>query len=107
MGYITSEQQLTKNVLHYLEGLRENGAPLYYEHRSGQVSAGYKKGTPDLFIVYDGRHFEVELKGLYGKRSTAQDKWKWKCETIWNIPYCCPHTFEEFKSWFEGLIKKW
>ena len=106
MGYTTEESKVTTKILSYLDGLQEKGAPLYYEHRSGSGGFNYKKGSPDLFIVYDGRHMEVELKALNGQPSTMQIKWQYKCEQIWHIPYCRPHSFEEFKAWFLLTIKR-
>ena len=104
MGYTTDEAKVTNDILTYLENLKKFDHPIYWEHRSGQGGFGYKKGTPDLFIVYNGLHLEVEIKGAFGKRSSSQDKFKWKCETIWHIPYCCPHSLEEFVDWFLDVV---
>lgn len=101
MGYSGKEAKVTKLVIEYLDELIKEGAPLYYEHRSGSGGFNYKKGVPDLFVVIAGVHLEIELKGIDGSRSAMQDKFKWRCETQWHIPYCCPHSFEEFKKFFE------
>jgi len=106
MGYSTEEQRLTKKILEYFEKLKDRGLPIYWEHRSGQGGLGYKKGLPDFFAVYDGQHLEIECKGSRGKQSTLQRKFQWKCETIYHIPYCCPHSFEEFIAFISNYIKE-
>ena len=87
MSYKTREASLTQKVEEYLDSLQEEGLPLYYEHRSGSGGYGYKKGIPDFFIVIDGIHIECELKAEDGKLSTMQEKWRWRCQTKYHIPY--------------------
>ena len=106
MGYTTDEQALTDKILKYFEELKDRGHPIYWEHRSGQGGFGYKKGAPDFFVVYDGLHIEVEVKGVDGRQSTMQQKFQWKCEQIYHIPYCCPHTWEEFITFITPYIKE-
>lgn len=101
MAYTTGETKLTKEVIKFLDDQIKGGAPVFYEHRSGSGGFNYKKGIPDLYVVVAGVHLEIELKTVDGKRSTMQDKFKWRCENQWQIPYCCPRTFEEFKKFFE------
>ena len=103
MARTTEESSLAKKVLDYLEELQLKGEPLYYEHRSGSGGWNYKRGVPDLFFVYNGLHVEVELKAPNGKLSTMQEKWKWKCECLWNILYLCPRTFEEVVEFIKQL----
>ena len=104
MAYTTGETALTKQVIDYLDELHKRGLPIYYEHRSGSGGFSYKKGVPDLFIVINSIHIECELKTPKGKRSTSQDKWKWRCESEWNIFYVNPHTLEEFKEFLEPFL---
>ena len=106
MGYTTDESKLTKDILTYFEELKNQGHPIYWEHRSGQGGLGYKKGAPDFFAVYNGIHIEIECKGSDGKQSAMQRKFQWKCETIYNIHYCCPHSFAEFLEFFSQFTKK-
>lgn len=105
MAYTTGETSLAKKVIKYLDELQDRGLPVYYEHRSGAGGFNYKKGSPDLFIVVDGVHVEVELKDADGSRSPMQDKFKWRCETLWNIPYLCPRSLEEVKEAVENLLR--
>lgn len=100
------ESSVGKKITAYLDDLIKRGLPIYYEHRSGQGGYSYKKGVPDFFVVINGTHIEVETKYGDNERSTMQDKWKWRCEKQWLIPYCCPYTFEEFKEFIDPYIKK-
>ena len=104
MSRKTGEAKLTDKVEAYLDDLQKRGLPLFYEHRSGAGGFAYKKGSPDFFVVINGIHIEVELKAPDGKRSTMQDKFKWRCENEWHIPYCCPRTLEEFKQYLEQFL---
>ena len=104
MSYSTPEGNVQESIINFLEALEKSGSPLFYEIRTGQGGFGYKKGRSDLFIVYKGRHAEIEVKAPDGKRSTMQDKWKWKCESIYKVDYCCPTSFEEFMDWFNKFI---
>lgn len=104
MPYKSGEASLTDKVVTLLTDLQKRGLPIYFEHRSGSGGYSYKKGSPDLFIVIDGTHIECELKDVTGKRSPMQDKFKYRCEAVWKIPYLCPHTFEEFKEAIRGYL---
>lgn len=105
MGYTTEEKHLEDQILDLFEDLKKHGHPIYWEHRSGQGGFQYKKGVPDFFVVYDGLHIEIETKGTDGKQSTLQRKFQWKCETVYHIPYCCPHSYQEFLDFFLPYTK--
>ena len=104
MGYKTAEADLTDQVVDYLELLHMRGVPIYWEHRSGSGGFSYKKGTPDFFVVIRGLHIECELKAPHGKLSTMQEKFKWRCETEWEMLYVCPKSIEEFIKFIEPLL---
>ena len=36
----------------------------------------YKKGLPDIYCVYKGKHIEIEVKDPKGETSVMQDKQK-------------------------------
>lgn len=105
MGYSTPESKVQKKILDYLTDLEKDGHPLFHEVRTGQGGINQRKGRADIFFVYNGIHAEVEVKSLDGKRSSMQDKWEYKCE-LFNILYCCPHSFDEFKNWFDENFLK-
>lgn len=104
MARETKEAHLSKQVIAYLDELCDKGLPVFYEHRSGSGGFNYKKGIPDFYMVVNGIHVEVELKAPNGKLSTMQEKFKYHCETKWNILYCCPRTIEEFKAFLNALL---
>ena len=104
MAYTTGESLLTKKVVDYLDELQKKGLPVFYEHRSGSGGFNYKKGIPDFYFVINGIHVECELKAPGGKRSTMQDKFKYRCEAIWKIRYLCPSSFEEVKEVIDSLL---
>ena len=106
MGYTTGETKLANKVIGYLDELQKRGHPIYYEHRSGSGGFNYKKGVPDFFMVINGTHVECELKDVGGKRSTMQDKFKYRCEAVWKIRYICPTTLEEVKNLVEELLRQ-
>ena len=105
MGYTTGEAKLTKKIIEYLDSLMEGGSPVFYDHRSGSGGYNYKKGIPDLWVSVNGYHLEVELKAPKGKLSTMQEKFKYRCESIYNIPYCCPRTLEEFVDFLAPFLR--
>ena len=104
MSKKTGEAKLTNQIIKYLDSLVDKGLPLFYEHRSGTGGFNYKKGIPDFYVVLRGRHLEVELKTQNGKLSSMQEKFKYRCEKIWLIPYCCPRSLEEFKKFLEEYL---
>lgn len=103
MAYTTREGHLTEQCIKYLKSLESQGVPIYWEHRSGTGGFSYKKGIPDLFVVINGIHIEVELKAKNGKRSSMQDKWAYKF-SILHIHYVCPHSLNEFVEYISQFI---
>ena len=104
MAYTTPETSLAEDCLKYLKDLIDNGAPIYLEHRSGSGGFNYKKGVPDLFVVINGIHIELELKAPNGHLSTMQEKFQWRCKSQWHILHFVPRTFEEFKEIIERYL---
>lgn len=58
---IISEKQLQDKVIKYLKELQSKDYPIYFEKRQAG-GFNYKIGLPDLWIVINGQHIEVELK---------------------------------------------
>lgn len=98
------ESKIADKCLDYLFALKEGGAPIYFEHRSGSGGFAYKKGIPDLFIVIGSTHIECELKTPAGHLSALQEKYKMIFEQM-GTPYINPHSFEEFKSFLLPYLK--
>lgn len=106
MGYQTKESRLASQLEAWLAKKAKEGAPLFWEHRSGGGGFSYKKGAPDFFAVANGTHIEIELKAPDGRLSAMQEKFKWRCEAIWKIPYCCPRTLEEAIEAIEPFLQR-
>lgn len=104
MAYKTQETALADKLLDWLKAKQEEGAPLYWEHRSGSGGFSYKKGVPDLFVVVSGHHIEIETKAPDGKLSAMQEKFMWRCATQWHIPHLVPRTFAEAKECIEAFL---
>lgn len=104
MAYRTPESSLADKCLAWLKKRKEEGAPLYWEHRSGSGGFNYKEGVPDLFVVANGRHLEIELKAPKGKLSAMQEKFRYRCWKEWNIPHLVPKDIETFASFVESFL---
>lgn len=91
-----NELKLQTRIIKWLKELEGNHLPIYYEKRQAGGYM-YHTGLPDLFIVINGQHIEIELKSRYGHRSTMQLKWE-KIFTTVGIEYHCVKDFDEFKK---------
>lgn len=99
---MTPEKEVQNQILNYLEELKDSGAPIFYERRqSGGVN--YKKGIPDIYIVINGIHIEVECKRVNGKLSVMQEKFREMCDKC-NIIYYITDSFLFFKSFIDRLL---
>lgn len=99
---MTPEARVQSKICSYLTSLQEKNLPLYWERRQAG-GFNYKKGIPDLYVVFNGRHIEIETKAKNGKLSTMQEKWQTKCKKL-NITYFCVNNYETFVCQFEKLI---
>lgn len=100
---MTPEKKVQNSIINYLQNLQDKEYPLFYDRRS-PGAPNYKKGIPDLYCVYNGIHIEIEVKQEKGSLSSMQEKWRDRFKK-WNIFWVCPLSFEEFKSFFENIIK--
>ena len=71
----TPERKVKKQLVDHLKSLQKQGVKIYYEPREAGGYT-YKKGTPDYWIVYRGRHIEIEVKAPGGEQSTMQIKYE-------------------------------
>lgn len=99
---MTPEKRVQNAILKYLSDLSKT-EPLFYERRqAGGFS--YKMGIPDIYFVYNGQHFEVEVKAPGGKQSVMQEKFQEMCEKK-NIPYICIDDVEDFKMLMKDVLQ--
>lgn len=104
MAYRTEESSLMDKILDWLDAKSKEGAPLYWEHRSGSGGFSYKKGVPDLYVVASGHHIEIETKAPSGRLSAMQEKFRWRCISQWHIPHLVPRTLKEVTEFIEAFL---
>lgn len=100
---IKSENKIQRQIINYIKELEKQGFPIFYERRQAG-GFNYKKGRPDLFIVYKGIHIEVELKREGGHQSSMQEKFQKKCEGKYNCPYICCCSLDEFINFLRNYM---
>lgn len=98
-----SENQIQKQVINYIKKLEEEGYPIFYERRQAG-GFNYKKGRPDLFVVYNGIHIEVEMKKVGGEQSSMQEKFQNRCENKYNCAYICCDSLESFIKYLDKFM---
>lgn len=92
------EKKIQASIISYL---KHCNLPIFYEKRQAG-GYNYRKGIPDLYVVINGKHVEIEIKKEDGKRSNLQIKREnWFKEK--NIDYYVCRSLEEFKE----IIKKY
>lgn len=94
---MTPEGRVKKKIVDYLETVPN----LIYELRQAGGWA-YKKGKPDLWFVYNGRHFEIEVKAPGGQPSSLQIFNEMKFLNAGSY-YWRGESAENFIEWFETI----
>lgn len=98
----TPEKRVQNPIMEYLKSLQESGHPIMYERR--QALACSKKGLPDIWVLYNGVHIEIECKRLLGgELSTMQEKQRDRFIRAGAI-YISPRSKEEVVKLFNELI---
>lgn len=102
-GIKTSEKDVQRAILDYLRITHQK----FWRHNSG----GFKNkdghffkfgesGSPDIFIVRQGKIYGVEVKGTGGKQTDNQVEWQKDFEKAGGI-YLLVHSVDEFlKSYY-------
>ena len=62
------ETAIKNSIQNYLKTLDN----CVFERRDA-IGFGYKQGMPDLWCLYEGMHYEIEVKDPSGETSNAQD----------------------------------
>lgn len=98
----TPEKRVQNPVLKYLKKLKEEGHPIVYERR--QALACSKTGMPDVWVLYNGVHIEIECKKpVGGELRTMQEKQRDLLIKAGAV-YICPHSKEEVVELFNEII---
>lgn len=103
---LTPEGKVKKSIDEYLDSLKAQGHPIYWERRNA-TGLNYKEGKPDLWVAYNGFHIEIETKQVGGEVRTRQEKWERTIKRCGCI-YIRPDSLEEVRNLFEEwLIPTW
>lgn len=92
-----------KPILKFLKEYQAKDPSLEFFRREAGGFA-YKKGLPDLWILYRGVHVEVECKDEDGEPDPLQLKWEERLKRAGAL-YCRPHSFTEFKEFFYSVFQ--
>lgn len=96
---MTPEKTVQNQIIAYFKKLANEGKKVYVERRQAGGFA-YKMGQPDLYVVYNGIHIEIELKAPGGHLKTMQEKWRDKCKSL-NILWMCASNIDEVKDFLQ------
>ena len=100
------ESGIAGKITAWLTQRMKEGAPLYFEHRSGAGGFNYRKGVPDLWAAVNGAHIEIEVKTPDGELSPLQEKFRWRCEEIFHCAYIAPRSSEEAIAFLERFLTR-
>ena len=93
---MTPEKVVQNAIIDYCKKLYDAGFPVWCERRqAGGFS--YKTGIPDLYIVVNGVHIEVEVKRPGGQLRPMQEKFRDKCIRL-HIAWMCADNVEDVKT---------
>lgn len=92
---MTPEKSVQNSIINYCKKLADKGFPIMYERRqAGGFS--YKMGIPDLYVVINGIHIEIEVKRPGGQLRPMQEKFRDKCYKL-HIAYLCADNLDDVK----------
>lgn len=98
---MTPEKKVQNSIINYLKELQKQNYRIFYERRqAGGFS--YKKGISDLYMIFNGKHIEIEVKSETGKLSIMQEKWRDKCKSL-NISWICISSVSQFIEFIKSL----
>lgn len=101
-----TEKILKTKVCKLLKDLQKQNYPIYFEVRQAG-GLNYKVGLPDLWIVINGVHFEIELKSPEKKIIYKPEQLYWinKFNNI-GIKAFISNDYEEIENFIFKIIKK-
>lgn len=95
---MTPEKQVQNAIVEYAKQLYKEGKPIYIERRQAG-GFNYRMGIPDLYVVANGKHIEIEVKapGKLNHLSPMQEKFRDMCKKL-NICWCVVDNVEDAKK---------
>lgn len=101
---MTPESIVANQITKWFDELKSKGLPLlYFRRQAGGFS--YKKGLPDYYGSFKGRHFELETKKYEGEQSIMQQKWQKIFEDNGDM-YFLAKDFESFQIDFTLFMEQ-
>lgn len=100
-----TEAKVKSSITNYFKKLQDEGIPIYWDCRQAGGFA-YKMGAPDIYVVLNGVHIEIEVKQQHGSRRAMQEKFAERCDKLWNIKYLCSYSLVETKAFIEEEITR-
>lgn len=98
---MTPEKIIQNSIINYLKKLENEGEKIFYQRRQAG-GFNYHKGLPDIYVVYNGLHIEIEVKAEKGKQSEMQIKWQKRFEKL-NIKYICCKNVDDLKEFLKEV----
>ena len=101
-----SERLILNKTIGYLKKLISKGYSIYYERRQAG-GFNYKIGLPDLWLVINGYHYEIEFKSDENKiyYRTEQLYWLNKFNKI-NIESIISNKWEDIKKFIDDRLER-
>lgn len=96
-----SEKSLQTRIMAACKRKEKECPYFYYERRIAQ-GIGYRKGLPDMFLVYRGIHVEVELKREDGHLSVLQEVRRKRFEEM-STPFYVVRSLSDFDKIFADI----
>ena len=98
---MTPEKIVQNAIMLYLKKLESNGERIFIQRRQAG-GFNYRMGLPDIYVVYEGIHIEIEVKSKTGHQSEMQKKWEKKFKEL-NIPYLLCNSVDDVKRFINKL----
>lgn len=100
---MTPEKRVQNAILKYLSDISKTQHVMFERRQAGGFS--YKKGIPDIYVVVDGIHVEIEVKRPGGQLSVMQEKFRDRCAEN-NCLWICADNVEDVKNLVNKIINK-
>ena len=94
MARTTPETKIKDSILDWCNASRDGGLPIL-AFRRDSASINYRRGLPDIYVVYKNIHIEVEIKTPDGELSIDQIKWGERFRRM-GTPYLVARSLVDF-----------
>lgn len=98
----TPEQKVQNAIEKWLKWLQGENKPIFFEKRQAGGFT-YHKGIPDMYVVVNGTHIEIEIKREGGEPTSMQLMWQRKLHA-WGVQAYIVESVDEVKAIIEPLL---